>query len=374
MCIRPFYTTGRKAVREGVGFVRPEDDMSYSVVPDFFAEIFIQVRRGGQAQAIAHVSHGHAIPKPAATAAQGVKRLRMVHMLCSFWKCWYGAMLRIGMRITSFYSHVPLWVFGFRPHGRREDPMVAQRILRERLRRIGQPHVTMLTDMKNASGAVDQSAVIRDVGGMVRTEVKHVFEQRFTNLVVRVKARDGESEFMPRRGVLMGTCEGPAAFNGSFVQAVVGRNIEMGDRTGACRQHFGGNRLVDVGVGVFADDIAKVAKIVDTAPESVVSQIDAFMSALDRHTGSIGMAQQPSKRDIVLYLRSAARQRAMQETSHGPTIRTSAMHLGEQLSLNGSNQPELQKALCRASSVVVADAAVSCRRVELAISPYRVQC
>lgn len=164
MCIRPFYTTGRKAVREGVGFVRPEDDMSYSVVPDFFAEVFIQVRRGGQAPAIAHVIHGHAIPKPAATAAQGVQGLRMVHMLCSFWKCWYGAMLRIGMRITSFYSHVPPWVFGFRPHGRREDPMVAQRILRERLRRIGQPHMTMLTDMKNAFGAVDQSAVIRDVG------------------------------------------------------------------------------------------------------------------------------------------------------------------------------------------------------------------
>eukprot|EP00969_Alexandrium_andersonii_P328143 14500341-Alexandrium_andersonii.AAC.1 len=122
MALMPSYQS-RKEYRHkfGLGF-----DVSGLAAPHTWArviQILAHVRRVELTPLDAHRSMACQIAKPGIVKTEGTKALRLIHVLCPFWRCWHRA-LYVGMGAWNARPQL----HGCLPGRRREDAIATQMI------------------------------------------------------------------------------------------------------------------------------------------------------------------------------------------------------------------------------------------------------
>lgn len=110
----------------------------------------------------------------------------------------------------------------------------------------------------------------------------------------------------------MGTAEGPALCNACFIPTASSWNLAMSVRRTTTASHMATRAKTDITMGTFVDDLINTI-IIETYAVSAgevraaESAIRFAMNELDeRGVLAIGIAQQPAKRDILVWMRSVA--------------------------------------------------------------------
>ena len=164
--IKPFSALYSKSAGDAVAFRRDVWDMRYAVM--IYAPPSALQGRGGRASC--SLMFRPTCPKYSAVAA--------------------------GMTLID----TP-YIQGFRPGGRREG----QRLVLH----LGIKHSMVLTDMKNAIGAVSQRVASDRATELITDKELPYITQRLSYDVMEVEAQDTTFYFLPRTGIMMGTPEGP---------------------------------------------------------------------------------------------------------------------------------------------------------------------
>jgi hypothetical protein len=215
LALEPRYYSVGKSRFEGVGHAGIGDE-EFSKARSMLLDVFIHVRRAGTTPLIAHKSRVFEIDKR--NDKQGVDAVRVLHLLCILWSNYHGQLLDKGLKeydgrckaegneIWKSYQH------GYLPGRRREGAMAVQRVMSERLARLGIDCINDLEDMTNAFACTRNESRVQTINELVRADDRLLFVQRVTNSVVQFVVGSGTLEVIPSTGNLMGSKEAPSFF------------------------------------------------------------------------------------------------------------------------------------------------------------------
>ena len=124
-----------------------------------FMRSLVHTRRCGVLPQSANRSMASPIPKSGA-AKRGPESLRLIHVLCPFWRSWCRAALCRGPSLSwASYHH------GFLPGRRREGAMMIMRISQWRSKQMGFEAVSCFHDLVNAFGCTEQNSLLEMIKG-----------------------------------------------------------------------------------------------------------------------------------------------------------------------------------------------------------------
>ena len=155
--------------RAGVGL--PEEEVSCEVTRRRAKSVILQVRRSGVTPLVAHRSMPALLRKK--YNVEGTKGVRMIHVLCPFWRAWYRQVrTRHEVAAVLDCSH------GFVAERRREGAMMVQMLLAHRLHKANISSVATLHDGTNAFASTIHEALRRFADPDLTTEEANFFDTR----------------------------------------------------------------------------------------------------------------------------------------------------------------------------------------------------
>ena len=187
-----------------------------------------QVRRAGTTPLSAHRSAPALLRKK--WNVRGVKGLRMIHVLCPFWRAWHKQ-----LKDRTLISSIPYPDnnHGFVPGRRRESALLIQMVLAARLRKRGMSFVTTLHDGTNAFAST-RHEVLSELAdhGMAEAE-RHFFHTRRVNAQIWIPVQGDTLVAVPGCGALMGDGDAPRDFARAYQPGIDEWDALLAQKAGA---------------------------------------------------------------------------------------------------------------------------------------------
>ena len=342
--VAPHHCSVRYDVKSGVGAEQLGDDISKFC--EFKAELFqihVHVLRCEHTPCIGNLSRGFFVDK--SNGLPGLQGQRLLHLYCSYWRNYFGAVLARGIRNTT--HNWPHWFHGYLPGRRREGAMLTQRAIQWKSDFAGLSTLNDLRDMKNAFACTVPHVRSETVRELIEPTHVNIFMNRVQNSAVELVAHDDKVVcVVPQTGNVIGSAEGPIFFSCSFQESLTAWVNDIDEIVAPILVRHPAGTMCRGDIVCFADD---------TFAKRVVSQfrdideIGEFMarddSIFNEHMSRGGWIQNKAKRDIVPCLRPRVRNKqlvpiAKQHGCHGAIV-PRARHLGGQFIWNGACTQEL---------------------------------
>ena len=364
LCLQPDYFAICPDRMAGLGLKADIDQGEFRKARVEAEAVVAHCYRAQETPAVANFSQGFFVPR--GNSKPGLGGLRLIHLMCPYWRHFYGAALKQNSK--KLKVQWPHWCHAYLPRRRREAPMLVHRITTGRLAAAAVPNVSALRDMKNAfacTGVDPRSEAMEDlVAEGTRNAKGHrpFFEQRMRNAIVSLRGHNGEVSCQPGVGNFIGSSEGPKVFSRAFNKCI--SNWWRATKRIAPSMHFlhpCTREEVVAGLVAFADDTATARIVHDGTARSAAALLEMDDEVFNCCVAESGWRQNRSKQDIVANLRKFGQNTLLAEEIvkesqrrhvgiEGPveefgSVLPVARHLGGQFSWNGANQAEFAKRL-----------------------------
>jgi len=274
--------------------------------------------------------------------ARAIKRLRLIHIMCPFWKAFYKAARRRGKMLE-----VPHFAHGFVRQRRREAAFLVQSCATWRARRCGVSHVIIFHDMTNAFPCSRYDDLDDCTKEHVRPEDYELFLHRRHSAAVTIETADSVLTVKPESGGMMGEPNAPEDFIAAFHPRVqdwqvglVRRDLSASEKFFAVCP-FTGERL-DTSITTFADDVAKKHYV--TGGANAVQTLREANAIFDRQLERGGYGQNRGKQEVVPSFSGANSHRNIREFLASGEVEGKvllrARYLGPRFSGTSSNVAE----------------------------------
>ena len=202
-------------------------------------------------------------------------QIKLIHGLCDFWKRYFRYLFKEGAASYELDNRQPHFADGFRPHHRREAPILAVRVVNHRSCRVGLSCLNASYDMSNAFASSSLTVLQEACDEIVADTDWLLFEARRKRHFISVTACDGIAEGLLGEGGLMGD----KSVLSRIVNSWRNRPPCKDDRNGIVCSFAG--QTYDATVWSYADDIWKIFLLFHDGLEEALKLIDVGNQSLD---------------------------------------------------------------------------------------------
>ena len=248
--------------------------------------------------------------------------LRILHVLCSYWKAYFASNLNHYEKL-GHHPEWPSFCHAYLHSRRREGAIATQVCIQNRVRRLGLSSISFLRDLRNAfcctypekrTEAMEsfipepEQCYYNGEHHYVGLNHRNLFEGRIRNTVIDLESHEGETiHTIPQTGNVIGTPEGPKFFVAAFNPCIQMWNDHcLYDQ---CTETVRSPQihLIDVygkwhdgGLCTYSDDIGTRRIITDTSAESIKNMIKREDDALDLHFDLHGGWEQNTDKQVAI--------------------------------------------------------------------------